>query len=124
MERITILGYEIEKGKIALDRTRLQPLLELVVPTTIIDSKQVQGLFAYYTRWIIDLSSKIKLLSDSKRFHLSEEAMVVFELLKKDLGDVTLMSMDEDQDFVVETDACNVAISATVNQNVKAVAFF
>ena len=41
--------------------------------------------------------------------------------LKIDLGDVTLMSIDEDQKFVVETDASNVAISATLNQNGKPV---
>ena len=50
--------------------------------------------------------------------------MAAFELLKKDLGNVTLMSIDEDQDFVVETDASNVAISASLNQNGKPVAFF
>ena len=47
-----------------------------------------------------------------------------FETLKKDLGEVTLMSIDEDQSFVLETDASNVAISATLNQNGKPVSFF
>ena len=48
VERITILGYEIEKRKIAPDRKRLQPLLELSAPTTPKELKQIQGLFAYY----------------------------------------------------------------------------
>ena len=47
-----------------------------------------------------------------------------FETIKKDLGDVTLMSIDEDQSFVLETDASNVAISATLKQNGKPEAFF
>ena len=34
------------------------------------------------------------------------------------------MSIDEDQSFVSETDASNVDISATLNQNVKPVPFF
>ena len=34
------------------------------------------------------------------------------------------MSIDEDRSFVLETDASNVAISATLNQNGKPVAFF
>ena len=34
------------------------------------------------------------------------------------------MSIDEDKSFVLETDASNVAISATLNQNGKPVAFF
>ena len=34
------------------------------------------------------------------------------------------MSIDEDRSFVLETDASNVAISATLNQDGKPVAFF
>ena len=55
---------------------------------------------------------------------MSDEAMAAFELLKKDLENVTLMSVDEDQYFVVETDASNVAISRTLKQNGKPAAFF
>ena len=114
MKRINIQGYEIEKNKIAPIKARLQPLLQLVAPTTLKE----------YARWIMEFSSKIKELTDSKSFPLLEEAMAAFELLKKDLGDVTRMSIDEDQDFVVDTDASNVAISATRNQNGKPVVFF
>ena len=98
--------------------------MELAAPTTPKELKQIQGLFAYYAKWIADFSTKIKPLIDTKSFPMSDEAMAAFELLKKDLGNVTLMSIDEDQDFVVETDASNVAISASLNQNGKPVAFF
>ena len=50
--------------------------------------------------------------------------MAAFELLKKDLGDVALISIEEDQDFVAETDASKEAISVTLNHNGKPVAFF
>ena len=122
--RINILGYEIEKGRIAPDKNRLQPLLDMVAPRTLKELKQVRGLFAYYAKWIADFSTKIKPLTETEVFPLSTKARAAFELLKKDLGNVTLMSIDETQDFTVETDASNVAISATLNQNGKPVAFF
>ena len=51
-------------------------------------------------------------------------AKKAFKTLKKELGDVTLMAIDEDRKFVVETDASNVAISATLNQKGEPVVFF
>ena len=124
VEKITVLGYEIESGRISPDKSRLQPLLELAEPKTLKELKQVRCLFAYYTKWIADFSTKIRPLIDTEIFPLSNCAKRAFETLKKDLGDVTLMSIDEDQSFVLETNASNVAISGTLNQNGKSVAFF
>ena len=82
-------------------------------------------MFAYYAKWIADFSTKIRPLIDTEIFPLlSNCAKRAFETLKKDLGDVTLMFIDEDQSFVLRTDASNVAISATLNRNGKPVAFF
>ena len=86
--------------------------------------KQVRGLFAYYAIWIANFLTKIRPLIDTEIFPLSDCAKRAFETLNKDLEDVTLMSIDEDRRFVLETDASNVAISATLNQNGKPVAFF
>ena len=55
---------------------------------------------------------------------MSDKAIAAFELLKKDQRNVILMSTDEDQDFLVETDASHVTISSSLNQNGKPVAFF
>ena len=67
---------------------------------------------------------KIRPSIDTEVFPLSNCSKRAFVKLKKDLGDVTLMTIDEDQSFVLETDASNVVISATFNQNGKPVAFF
>ena len=58
-----------------------------------------------------NFSTKIRPLIDTEIFSLSNCAKRAFETLKKDLGDVTLMSIDEDRNFVLETDVSNVAIS-------------
>ena len=70
------------------------------------------------------LTSLQKPLVDIEVFPLSTLAKKPSKKIKKDLGDVTLMSIDEDQSFVVETDDSNVAIYATLNQNRKQVVFF
>ena len=124
VENIMVLGNEFGNGRISPDKNRLQPLLDLAEPKTFKELKQVRGLFPYYAKWIADFSNKIIPLIDTEVFPLSTSARKAFETLIKDLGDVTLMAIDEDQNFVVETDASNVAISATLNQNGKPVAFF
>ena len=57
---MTVLGYEIESGRISPDKSRLQPLLELAEPKILKELKQVRGLFAYYAKWIGDFSTKIQ----------------------------------------------------------------
>ena len=50
--------------------------------------------------------------------------MAVFLSLKSELVNVSLGVIDEIAPFVVETDASNVAVSATLNQNGRPVAFY
>ena len=124
VEKLIVLGYEIESRRISPDQSRLQPLLELAEPKTLKELKLVCGLFAYYAKWIADVTTKIRPLIHTEIFPVSNCAKRAFETLKKNLGNVTIMSIDQEQSFVLETDASNVAISATLNQNGKPVAYF
>ena len=121
---LDLLGYRISDGTLSPDPNRLQPLLNLPVPTDLKSLRRAVGLFAYYAKWIQNFSDKVRSLNNVKAFPISEEAKTSFINLKKDLADVTLASIDEDIPFVVETDASNFSIAATLNQGGRPVAFF
>ena len=52
------------------------------------------------------------------------EAVSAFQLLKAEIADAALVTIDPNIPLVVETDASDYAIGATLNQNGKPVAFF
>ncbi|XP_041360605.1 uncharacterized protein LOC121376884 [Gigantopelta aegis] len=80
-------------------------------------------MFAYYAKWIPNFSDKIQPLVSANAFPLSKTALEAFDLLKKELEGAALQSIDESRPFVVECDASEVAISATLNQGGRPVAF-
>ena len=121
---IQLLGYLIENGKVAPDPERMAPLKEMPLPTTHKELQRVVGLFAYYAKWIADFSTKIRPLAETDRFPVTHQAEKAFEILKAELENVALASIDEEERFQLETDASDVAISATLNQRGRPVAFF
>ena len=80
-------------------------------------------MFAYYARWIPQFSDKIRPLADTVSFPLDQNALGSLNALKDELAQVTLSPSNEDIPFVVECDASDVAISASLNQNGRPVAF-
>ncbi len=48
----------------------------------------------------------------------------MFETLSKELAKITLMVMNEDRPYTLESDASHEAISAALSQDGKPVAFF
>lgn len=122
-ECINILGYTIHKGTIKPDKSRLEPLLNLPIPTDTATLKRALGLFAHYSKWIYNFSAKIQPLMKNI-FPLNEEAIDSFNKLKTDVAKSALIAIDDKQNLVVETDASEYAIAATLSQNGRPVAFF
>ena len=73
------------------------------------------GMFAYYANWIPNFSDKIQPLVNDTSFPLDESVPSAFDLLKKELERATLQPIDESQPFVVECDASEVCVSATLS---------
>ena len=59
-------------------------------------------MFAYYAKWIDHFVDKIRSLAEAKNFPLSGDALNSFKLLKSELANVVLHSIDELARFVVE----------------------
>ena len=85
VDRLNILGYQIKHQNISPDPDRLKPLMDMPVPSSLKELKRVRGLFAYYAKWLLDFSTKIKHLAETQTFPLPKESVETFENLKKDL---------------------------------------
>ena len=121
---IRLLGYEITNNTLRPDPSRLQPLRDIPPPRNLVFQKKVIGLFIYYSKWISSFSEKIKPLTSNSIFPLPQTALDAFNILKKDIEDYVVCAVDETLPFVVETDASDFAIAATLNQGGRPVAFF
>ena len=80
-------------------------------------------MFAYYAKWISSFADKVRPLAQYKIFPVTDSALKSFELLKTELARGTLRSVDESLLFTVECDASDIAVSATLNQGDRPVAF-
>ena len=123
-ESIDFLGYTISQGKIKPDAERLRPLKELPIPKDKTTLRRVIGLFSYYSQWIPKFSDKIRPLIIADSFPLKQNSLRAFNELKEEIEGALLHSIDENMPLVVETDASDTALAATLNQAGRPVAFF
>ena len=124
VQSIKLLGYLVSHGSIQPDPDRIQPLLDLPVPKDEKSLASALGLFAHYSCWIKNFSDKIRPLSKSSEFPLGQDAINTFTLLKNDVANAVLATPDLSVPFVLETDASDYAIGATLSQNQQPIAFF
>ena len=76
-------------------------------------------MFSYYAKWIQNFSDIIRPLIQSNLFSyfpLSSDAAKSFELLRQNLASACLTSVKEGVPFVVECDASDHTLAATLNQ--------
>nr|XP_039262013.1 uncharacterized protein LOC120338143 [Styela clava] len=121
---LPILGYQIAEGEIRPDPERLKPLRQLPIPSNSKELSRCMGFFSYYSRWIPNFSNRIRSLTKSTSFPLTDTAIGAFYELKQLIENAVLIAVDENIPFELETDASDIAIAATLNQSGRPVAFF
>lgn len=81
-------------------------------------------MLSHYSKWISNYSKKVKSLVCTKSFPLTTEAISDFKEMKEEIAKSALSAIEEDISFVVETDASEHSIAATLSQSERPVAFF
>ena len=121
---IGLIGYRVSKGNAKPDPERMEPLRNMPAPSNLKAQKRAVGLFAYYSSWVPKFSDKIHDLNHNTIFPLPDKVKQDFESLKAEIEKASVVTIDYETPLVVETDASDIAISATLNQNERPVAFF
>ena len=83
-------------------------------------------MFTYYARWIHKFSCKVRPFVRSNvlsSFPLSAETTESFSILRYDLAAACITCVQEGVPFVLECDAFEFALAATLNQGGQPVAF-
>ena len=97
---------------------------DLPPPTNAKEQQRVVGMFAYYSPWIFKFSDKIHSLTHNKTFPIPDSVKQCFEKLKEEITKAAIVTIDYTKPLVVETDASDVAIAASLSQDGRPVAFF
>jgi hypothetical protein len=82
------------------------------------------GMFSYYSQWVSGYSDKIEPLTGGVSFPLGLAAVKAFELVKGCIAESCLVCPNDTEVLVLESDASDYALSASLNQGGKPIAFF
>ncbi|XP_054267039.1 uncharacterized protein LOC128989193 [Macrosteles quadrilineatus] len=98
--------------------------MELPVPKDIAALRRAMGLFAHYANLIPKFSEKIQAFSNNQSLPLPPESIQAFHKLKSDISEAVKSPINDEEQFTVETDASDHALSATLSQKGRPVASF
>ena len=121
---IDFLGFTILDGIIRPDAECLCPLREYPLPVDSDSLHHAVSLLSYYSQWISKFSDRIRPLASSTSFPLGQEVEIAFRGLKAEIEAAVLWTIDEGEPLVIETDASDFCLAATLNQSGRPVDFF
>lgn len=119
--QVMYLGYLLTENGLAIDSTKLEPILNYPRPKSIREVRRLMGLMGFYHKFIQNYSHITApitdLLKKSKKFKWTEEAEHALDELKSVLTSSPVLANPQyDRPFIVETDASQLAVGAALLQ--------
>ncbi|XP_039435333.1 uncharacterized protein LOC120417379 [Culex pipiens pallens] len=121
-KQVMYLGYLLNEHGVAIDKSRIQPILDYAQPRTQEDIRRLMGLAGFYQRFIKDYSRMTAPITDlltkeNKRFTWTKEAEDGFRELKAVLTSAPILgNPDFSKLFTIESDASDRAVGAALVQ--------
>lgn len=127
------VGFQISRGKISCDESKIKAIKEWPKPRSIRDVQAFLGLANFYRKFIARFSEIAKPLTEiqqkTKQFEWTDVQQQAFKDLKSALEKEPVLGIpDPSRPFVVATDASDFAVGAVLSQDfgegLQPVAFF
>ena len=132
-DEIPFLGFLVSKKGIRPDPEKVEPIAAYPVPTTIKEMRSFAGMANYYRNLIKGYAEIMQPLYDltkkTKRFIWTKKCNEAFIKIKKAIcSDVVIQSPNYKKEFILATDASDIALGACLSQkdkygNLRPVAF-
>lgn len=120
-EQVAYLGHVISAAGVATDELKIQTIRDWIQPTNLKEFRGFLGMSGYYQKFIrhyaIISQPLTALLKKGTLFVWTDATEAAFQALKQALISAPVLVLaDFSQQFVVETDACDVGIGAILSQ--------
>ncbi|KAL1110617.1 hypothetical protein AAG570_008145 [Ranatra chinensis] len=122
LKEVQFMGHIISRqGARPTDSKKVAAIKEIEIPKNIKELRSFLGMINYYRRFINNLAGKTepltKLLKKNSKFVINEEAKEAFIWCKDKLATVPILQFpDFEKQFILTTDASQVAVGAVLSQ--------
>ena len=119
--QVKYLGHVVSEAGVKPDPENVNKVLQFIEPTDKKSLKSFLGMIGYYRKFVPGYSQLahplIKLTHEKQSFEWGQEQSKSFKILKKLLTEEPILKYpDFDKEFILATDASNVAIRAVLGQ--------
>ena len=120
-QSLRYLGYVVTPAGIRVDPEKVRAVREILPPSTKSELRSFLGLTSYYRRFVKAYADRAeplsKLLRDATPYVWGDEQQKAFEALKLALTEAPLLTHPNwDKEFVLQTDASDLAVAAILSQ--------
>ena len=121
---VEFLGHVVSSDGIKTDPKKTEAVKNWPTPTCVKEVRSFLGICSYYRRFIYRFSDVAKplhsLTEKGQKFVWTDECKMAFDTLKQNLTEAPILAHpDFEKEFILDTDASDVAIAAVLSQKIE-----